>query len=144
MIKLINKNKKLYNFISLKCLKILIKKYLFIKKKINLIFVNLLDIFIINKYYKYSNNPTNILIFNNYHSLYNSSFKSSSDIYLCNIIIESESIIFEKKLFYVYVYITIHWILHCQNFKHKNIFLKKNIFNYLEFKFLNNVGFKKI
>lgn len=128
-----NKN---YNIPSLKHLIYLFKKFLFIKKKINLVFINLLDIFILNKYF-YKNFPTNILIFNN-------SNINSSDFYLCNIIIESESIIFKKKLYNLYIYFFVHGILHFQKFLHKKYFLKKNIFNYLEFKMIKKIGLKKI
>lgn len=134
---MILKNKNInYKFIKIKYIKILINKYLYNKKKINLIFVSLLNIFIINKIYNNKNYLTDILIFKN------NNFKKNWDFYICNILAESESNIFFKKLKFIYINLIIHGFLHTQNFSHKKNFYKKNIFNFLELKIFYKLGLK--
>lgn len=125
-----------YKFIKKKYINILNNKFLYNKKNINLNFISLLNIYIINKFYNNKNYPTNILIFKN------NNFQKKWDFYICNSLTESESIIFYKKLNYIYIYLLIHGFLHIQNFSHKKFFFKRNIFNLLELKILLKLGLK--
>lgn len=125
-----------YKFIKKKKIKKISRIILFKNINICINFVNLLSIYIMNKIYKKIKKPTNTLIFNN------NIFKNKNyDIYICNIMIESESILFFKNLNYYYIFLIIHNFLHCQNFNHKIFFFKKNILNFLELKFFYKLGF---
>lgn len=126
-----------YKIIKKKHIKKISNKFLYNKKNINLNFISLLNIFIINKLYNNKNYSTNILIFKN------SNFRKKWDFYICNILIESESIIEGKKTNYIYIFLLTHGFLHIQKFSHKKNFYKKNIFNLLELKIFYKLGFKK-
>ncbi len=127
-------------FFNNKCLKNIFYKNLFLKllnisifKKILIFinFINLFDIYLLNKKYKFKNNITDCLTFNYFKKSY---------IFLSYSIIDRNSKINKLKMTFLIFYNILHCFLHTQNIKNNKIKINKKII-FLQKKILIKYGF---
>ncbi len=127
-------------FFNDKYLKVIFCKKLFLKllnisvfKKILIFinFINLFDIYLINKRYKFKNNITDCLTFNYYKKSY---------IFLSYSIINRNSKIIRLKTTFLIFYNILHCFLNTQNIKNYKIKKNKKII-FLQKKILIKYGF---